>query len=798
MAATQVIHTAAGTAIAVNGVVIDPTGVTTVGQALTWNGSSFVPGVVASSTKTLQDAYTNGSAGAQIVTEDATRLGIVIRQDVGATADPVFAVQTNSGGTDLLNVNGSRVRIGKPILMDATGGNTITMSQSGIYSGNGPPTFTTVSAGEKLSLVSRIDGANTNLAIGVDATGGNGMWFGVSQAVAGDNFKWYGGTTEVMRLTGTSLLQLSAGGSLDTRAAGTLIIAPTNATTLQLGGAANSTLFRTTGTDRWQITSGGTFAPFADNTYSFGSNTVRPSAYYALVIRSGDTAAVDTTGSALTITTQAGGNSSAGAAGSSGAQSLTTGAGGNASAVGAAGLSGISTVTTGAGGAGLAGTNGTTGGNGIASGASGALTLSTGNLSAAGAGGTGTSGTAGNGAAGVASGAITVNVGVAANGGAGGATSAGGAGGAGGTGGNAGGMGLGTGGSVRAGVGGVGGNTASGGNAGTGGAGGTGGQISIGTGLASNGAAGGNGGTVSAAGTNGNGGNGGVGTAVVIGTNLTGGAGGQAGGVGATGGTGGQGGPITNTAGTGGAGGAANGGTQGNGGNGGSYSSSAGSGGSGLTGGNGANWTANSGAGGAGGNTNSGDIILNVAAAGGAGTQGQFRWQNAGATIITLVPSTSTFTSATAGAANVGNSTNYFGTIYSRHFHGAGTAPTIAVGNAAQLGTGPAAAVTAGSDAGATVTLTTGTGPTAFVAATEVKLGTVSFNTAYSTAAPRAIVVTPAAALSGALATGANGISCYAKQSTTTTGQFDIFMVSSGTPTLAASTAYPFACIVIQ
>ncbi len=44
MAATQVVHTASGTALVVNGVLVDPTGASVVGQVLSWNGSGFVPG----------------------------------------------------------------------------------------------------------------------------------------------------------------------------------------------------------------------------------------------------------------------------------------------------------------------------------------------------------------------------------------------------------------------------------------------------------------------------------------------------------------------------------------------------------------------------------------------------------------------------------------------------------------------------------------------------------------------------------------------------------------------------------
>jgi hypothetical protein len=73
-------------------------------------------------------------------------------------------------------------------------------------SGYGPPTFTTRSAGTKLSLYSSMGSTTTDIAIGVDA---NTMWF--SGSTTSNLFKWYGGTTLAATLSGAGALALVGG-----------------------------------------------------------------------------------------------------------------------------------------------------------------------------------------------------------------------------------------------------------------------------------------------------------------------------------------------------------------------------------------------------------------------------------------------------------------------------------------------------------------------------------------------------------------------------------------------------------
>jgi len=156
---------------------------------------------------------------------------------------------------------------------------------------------------------------------------------------------------------------------------------------------------------------------------------------------------------------------------------------------------------------------------------------------------------------------------------------------------------------------------------------------------------------------------------------------------------------------------------------------------------------------------------------------------------------TPTITSPTiSGALLTGTST--ISLAKPTHITNNSSTPAIAVGNGAQLGTSPAAAMVGG-DVGGNFTLTTGTGPTAFSAATAVNLGVITWNVAY-TAPPKGIPIHPCSTNAAGLI---GTISTYVDQATCTTTACTVKMVGStaaGTPTLAASTAYQFCYTVIQ
>jgi hypothetical protein len=68
--------------------------------------------------------------------------------------------------------------------------------------GYAQPSFTTRSAGQKITLYSAITGSLVDYSIGVD---GGALWTTVPAATTDYNFRWYGGETQVASLSGTGL-----------------------------------------------------------------------------------------------------------------------------------------------------------------------------------------------------------------------------------------------------------------------------------------------------------------------------------------------------------------------------------------------------------------------------------------------------------------------------------------------------------------------------------------------------------------------------------------------------------------
>jgi hypothetical protein len=71
----------------------------------------------------------------------------------------------------------------------------------------GPPTFTTRSNSTRLVLYPFVGGSTVDFALGIET---GTLWSSIGEATSAYNFKWYGGTTELARLTGDRTLQLSA------------------------------------------------------------------------------------------------------------------------------------------------------------------------------------------------------------------------------------------------------------------------------------------------------------------------------------------------------------------------------------------------------------------------------------------------------------------------------------------------------------------------------------------------------------------------------------------------------------
>jgi hypothetical protein len=72
--------------------------------------------------------------------------------------------------------------------------------------GAGAPTFTTSSAGTKLILYPQVGSSSADYAIGIET---NTLWFGVP-TTATQQFKWYGGTTQAMLLSGAGVLTVAS------------------------------------------------------------------------------------------------------------------------------------------------------------------------------------------------------------------------------------------------------------------------------------------------------------------------------------------------------------------------------------------------------------------------------------------------------------------------------------------------------------------------------------------------------------------------------------------------------------
>jgi hypothetical protein len=194
-----------------------------------------------------------------------------------------------------------------------------------------------------------------------------------------------------------------------------------------------------------------------------------------------------------------------------------------------------------------------------------------------------------------------------------------------------------------------------------------------------------------------------------------------------------------------------------------------------------------------GGGAASGDVKLNVGLLSGAGAQGRIRFQDNGTNRIgVIVSSAPNIYCESANTCLLGGSGSSFGVGAFQHIEGGGSAPTIAVGAATQLGTTPAAAITAGNDSSVTISISTGTTPAAFTAGTggAITAATITNNATWS-GIPRGCVLVPANA--AAAVAVSLGVVFYCDQASTSTTQYVVKAASNATPTLAASTAMLFA-----
>ncbi len=91
--------------------------------------------------------------------------------------------------------------------------------------------------GERLRLYDFDTVGHTNYAIGVEP---NNIWFGVDDSANTVGFKWYGNTSQAMRLSGNGVLQVANSIITDGISAGTLTL--TTALAVGSGGTGKSSL----------------------------------------------------------------------------------------------------------------------------------------------------------------------------------------------------------------------------------------------------------------------------------------------------------------------------------------------------------------------------------------------------------------------------------------------------------------------------------------------------------------------------------------------------------------------------
>jgi hypothetical protein len=109
-------------------------------------------------------------------------------------------------------------------------------------SGVAAPQFSSSSAGTKLLLYPAVGASSSDYAIGIESAT---IWNSVPLNDVNYFFKWYGGTTNIASLTGTGNFTLAGtlavnNPTISTTSTGTAAVFNTNATTLNIGGAATT------------------------------------------------------------------------------------------------------------------------------------------------------------------------------------------------------------------------------------------------------------------------------------------------------------------------------------------------------------------------------------------------------------------------------------------------------------------------------------------------------------------------------------------------------------------------------
>jgi hypothetical protein len=205
-----------------------------------YNYSSFPQGLIPSTTNT----YTLGNSSYKwgSVYSYNYVFGDNTTQSTAANADGSSI--TSSGGYITAQAGGLA---GNTLNSSVYYSNLITLGQQAQAilwqnSGVAAPSYTSRSSGTKLTLYQAVGSSTVDYAIGID---NSTIWNSVPSNSSSYYFKWYGGTTNIATLDGTGALTLAGdlavnGSDITTTGTGTATVFNTNATTLNLGGAATA------------------------------------------------------------------------------------------------------------------------------------------------------------------------------------------------------------------------------------------------------------------------------------------------------------------------------------------------------------------------------------------------------------------------------------------------------------------------------------------------------------------------------------------------------------------------------
>lgn len=148
--------------------------------------------------------------------------------------------------------------------------NNATSNWIHLNGGMGAPTFSTRSVGTKLVLYGLVSSSFVDYGIGMYTVGGDGTsWMSVPQANSTYNFRWYGGTTNIMTLTGAGALTaasfVKSGGT-----SSQFLMADGSVSTSVSGTPVAGVVWQHTGA----VTASTSWAKVAYNAYYYGSGSL--------------------------------------------------------------------------------------------------------------------------------------------------------------------------------------------------------------------------------------------------------------------------------------------------------------------------------------------------------------------------------------------------------------------------------------------------------------------------------------------------------------------------------------------